>query len=342
VELLLPQRKNYIEKSIADFYGVSVLPQITVLKNPFASLETTMPWLYFFLQRIIFGWQAFRYARTHSHDVVYSREITLCFFLQLFCAGTVVFEDHEPKRSWVGLYRFFVKRLSKKVIVAQGLKELYTKWGVKPDTFVLAPNGVDLEEFDAVQKDRSVWTKLGISSEKKIILYTGHFYAWKGVYTLLDAASFLPEFQIVLIGGTPEDTKSIIKYIQKKELKNVTVEGFVSHSTVIHYMKSADVLTLPNTATEERSQKYTTPIKLFEYMACGVPIVASDIPSFQFYLQDGVNAKMFCPDDAQDMANKIQDIFQHAEKSRTLSDEALRQTQKFTWRNRVKIIRSFL
>ena len=99
-----------------------------------------------------------------------------------------------------------------------------------------------------------------VSSEKKIILYTGHFYRWKGTYTLLDSSRFMGEDTVIVcIGGTAGDYAEAQRYIEKQRLTNVYLVPFLSHVEVLSHLKSANVLVLPNTAKEERSLRYTTP-----------------------------------------------------------------------------------
>src|SRR3989344_1294613 len=228
-----------------------------------------------------------------------------------------------------------------KWIVAEHLKDIYSLYKVKEDSFIVVPNGVDLNEFENARLDRIVWKKFNLNPEEKIVLYVGHLYRWKGVYTLIDSAQFIKEAKVVLIGGTEEDRKRAEKYVFEKEIKNVLIHPFVPHKEAIVFMKSADVLVLPNTALEERSQKYTTPIKLFEYLASGVPIVASDIPSFHIFLNNNVNTLFFKPDDPKDLTKKIDIILQNPQIAKEISNKAKVDAAKYTWGKRAASVLEF-
>ena len=73
-------------------------------------------------------------------------------------------------------------------------------------------------------------------------------------------------------------------------------------------MRAADVLVLPNTALEDASKYETSPVKLFEYLSSGVPVVASDLPSIRDIVTDK-EVCFFTPDDPKDLAGKIQSIW---------------------------------
>ena len=102
------------------------------------------------------------------------------------------------------------------------------------------------------------------------------------------------------------------------------------------------MLVLPNTADEERSQKYTTPIKLFEYMASGVPIIASRVPSFDTYLKHNNNAYLFEPDNPENLAKQVNDLLKDRYIMKKISKQAKRDVAQYDWRRRAETIVRFI
>lgn len=341
VDLLIPVRRNHIKEGVVKFYDLKKSPHIIYIKNYFGLIETFCPAVYFPVQRFIFTWFAFIYVIFSGRKIIYTREITLAFLLSLF-GKKVLFEDHEPKNKFIFIYKFFIKHIYKKIVVAENLLKLYENSNVPRSSYIFVPNGVDLKEYDAVSPDRGVWRKIGLTGSEKIILYIGHFYKWKGVYTLLDAAQHVSSGTIVLIGGTKEDKSTVDDYIQKNKIENVKVVPFLPHHEIVKFTKSADVLVLPNTASEERSLRYTTPIKLFEYMASGVPIVASNVESFKFYLKDNLNAFLFEPDNSESLGIKINELLSDAGLCKIVSMKASHDVKEFTWGKRAESILHFI
>ncbi|PIR76863.1 MAG: hypothetical protein COU30_05595 [Candidatus Magasanikbacteria bacterium CG10_big_fil_rev_8_21_14_0_10_38_6] len=341
VRLLLPRRRNHITDGYRSFYHVEDNIPMTFVPNVFSFLETPFHKMYFFLQRVSFTIFAFFYGLFGKYDVIYSRELTVCFLLSIF-GKMVVFEDHEPKKRFRSLYFLFVRNITKKVVVAENLLSLYKQHDVPLDAILVAPNGVDVKEFEGVSRDVRVWQSAFSFSEKRpVVLYVGHFYKWKGIYTLIDAAAFI-DANVCLIGGIPQDRELVEKYIEEKGINNVYVHPFVKHHDIIRFIKSADVLVLPNTAKEERSASYTTPIKLFEYMVSGVPIVASDIESFSAYLVDEKNALLCSPDDSVDLAKKVTTLLTDNFLGKTISLAAYEKGCSFSWDSRASRILSFI
>ena len=339
VTFFYPSRKNIFEKSIFDFYNLDKKFNVRELLNPFIFLEKKVESVYFSLLRA-YLWCALTVIGVFKkNDAVLTREIVVAYVLSLF-GKKVIFEDHEPKRSFRWLYCHMVRKIKKKIIVAANMAAIYEKCGVDETTFTFIPNGVDLKEFEREKRDED-WLrkKINVSVQKKVVLYVGHFYKWKGVYTLLEAAPII-RGDVLLLGGTEIDTEKMKKYINGKDIKNVSLHSFVEHGEAVKFMKSADVLVLPNTSLEERSREYTTPIKMFEYMASGVPIVASDIPSFSNYLKHNRNAILVKPDDVIELVNAINYALKNDVNS--LSDKAKQDVLAYTWQSRADKIIDFI
>ena len=87
---------------------------------------------------------------------------------------------------------------------------------------------------------------------------------------------------------------------------------------------------------------YTTPIKLFEYMASGAPVVASDLPSFSKYLKDNENSLLFEPDNPKSLAEKVNTLLENHSMGEKLSNKAYSEVHEFTWQKRVEKILNFV
>jgi GxxExxY protein len=179
--------------------------------------------------------------------------------------------------------------------------------------------------------------KLNLPIDKKIILYTGHLYSWKGVQTLADASKYLSNnCLVVFVGGTEEDIRNFQFPISN--FQNVKLVGYRPHSEIPIWLKAADVLVLPNSGKEQISREFTSPMKLFEYMASGRPIVASNLPSISEILEDGKNALLFEPDNPQDLAEKINRILSDSNLSQRISTQAYEDVKNYSWDKRTLYI----
>ena len=79
--------------------------------------------------------------------------------------------------------------------------------------------------------------------DKKIALYTGHLYKWKGAHIFAETAKELPELDFYIVGGTDVDLK---RFKEKYNFKNLKYIGWQSHDEMPDWMNAVDVLILPN------------------------------------------------------------------------------------------------
>jgi len=103
------------------------------------------------------------------------------------------------------------------------------------------------------------------------------------------------------------------------------------------WMKSADILLVIGTKKNEYSYYQTSPMKLFEYMSSGVPVLAAHTPALRDMVSD-TQVFFYEPDDAEDFSRNIEEILGNVPRARQFASRAERYAQTFSWENRVKII----
>jgi glycosyltransferase involved in cell wall biosynthesis len=143
---------------------------------------------------------------------------------------------------------------------------------------------------------------------------------------------------IVLIGGVDTEYEEFKK---KYDAPNVHIIPHQSRERIPTLLKSADVLVLPNSAKATISRVHASPLKLFEYMASGVSIVASDVPSLHEILSEK-EAGFFKPDDSRSLADSIARALSEPGKSREKAYAAAEKVKRYTWRERARLIAEFV
>ena len=173
--------------------------------------------------------------------------------------------------------------------------------------------------------------------------YAGSAFRGKGVEILLRCARLMPDTGFHLI-GPGRSTCARLGPISP----NVIFHGRHSSPVAIGLLKSMDALLLAN----QRSViirsgadigRHTSPLKLFEYLATGVPIVASDLPIFNGVLQDGANALLTPAEDVDGFCRQLMRLKNEPELARAIGSQAqLDFAARHTWDHRAKNILEFI
>ena len=341
VTVVVPWRWNPLREDPFTYYGVERvfhivhIPSIDLLWLPFGKVLTfplqlvsfslsAAIWL--FLRYGVFG--KLRGAVIFSHD-----------HIPLFFAGLItpyIFYDiHDyPTRNW--FFRRVLTRARGFSVQTRGkVTALTHAFGIPAERIVAWPNGTDVERFRDLVPLSQARERLGIPRDRAVALYTGSLQHWKGVDTLVRAAALLPgNFRTYIVGGDADEIAPLqglaphaaITFVGKRPWREMPL-----------WLAAADILVLPNTGREEISRSWTSPMKLFEYMASGRPIVASDIPSIR-EIVDAATVFLAAPDDPQAFASAIEMAASGTADASTRARRAQAEATRYTWTARAEVI----
>ena len=272
VELIIPNRKNKIKESLFSFYGVKENFKVSFIKS-INFLDFSSGNIFFYLSKMFFLLRLV-FIKIDSEAIIYTRDPEIAWLFKLK-KHQVIYSAHNWPQSKEGLFKFFLKDIDYIVCNSKGTNSEFTKHNFI--NTLIAPNAVDLDEFDINNYEKDLLKELNLSDDKKIIMYVGHLYDWKGINVIIEVAELLKEKKdivFVLIGGTKKDIEKYRRIKKEKDLDNILILSHVKHNLIPKYLKLANILLLPNTSVTEESKKYTSPIKVFEYMASKKPILA--------------------------------------------------------------------
>ena len=147
--------------------------------------------------------------------------------------------------------------------------------------------------------------------------------------------------EVLIVGGIQRDINRIKKIIKEYKVNNVTLMGFIPPPQIPNFLRAADVLVLPSSSKTEKSCLYTSPLKLFEYMAARKPIVASRLPALQEILVDGESAVLCTPDNPEELAKSLKFLLSNKDLAEKFSERSFEIVQNYTWTNRSRQILKF-
>lgn len=328
VTLMVPQRTNPIQQDIFSFYGVDPLFKIIFVQS--------FDWMRFvrILGPFSFLLATYTFARgcvrilPKATDVVMTRDALVAYVLGGKGISCVYNAHHWSQRAV--LLRMLLSHIRGVVCNSSGTAEAVQRVMDVPVKRI--HNASDPNPYRGIDKE-TLRQELNLPVKERIVLYAGHLYGWKGFDTVLGAARLAlpdPSLKFVCIGGTEQYVKIYSEKVAREKLVNVLILGQKPKAMVPKYLAAADILLLPNSARSEESVRFTSPIKLFEYLASGVPIIASDLPSIRDVVDD--TSVQFVPaDDPIALAQAIRTSLIYPSEAAVRAQKGLAVASEHTW-----------
>lgn len=297
------------------------------------------------LARRIFPWRAAWRARQLGVDVVYT------WLYQSAAAGLLLgkltmIEMHDLPPGVFGpvWYRMFLRLPGRKrqLVITKALQTALSEQfslQLAPEENLIAPNGVDLTQYEDLPAPPAARTELGLP-EMPTVACTGHLYDGRGADLFLHLAPLMPDVHFLWVGGRPKD---VTRWRQKAAglgLENVSFVGFKPNSILPRYQAAAEILLMPyglsmGASSGENPVEFFNPMKMFDYMACTRPIITSDLPVIHEILGD--ESAVFLPPGAPDAwQTAIRDLLADPERMARLAAASRRDVQPYTWVARAK------
>ena len=192
--------------------------------------------------------------------------------------------------------------------------------------FRVVPDGVDLRQAEPLCPS--------LTNSRPMLLYLGSLHPWKGVEVLIEAMRRVEHAELRIVGGSEQRRRELTALSRSRGVSDrVVLNGPVAPAQRFAVIAGADICLLPLTRTSIAS-RYTSPLKLFEYMAAGKAIVTSDLPSVREVIEPGVHALTAQPEDPESFAQAIHTLLMDAELCARLGAAARARVEAFTWTRR--------
>lgn len=233
------------------------------------------------------------------------------------------------------------------VVVSEASKSELTERGYSEKNILVNPNGVDTNEYRPDIPAQPIRSQLGIDANDVVIGFIGTFGPWHGVEVLAEAFGRLlntnpslgKKVWLLLIGDgvTMAKTKKILSAHNATDRAIFT--GLIPQSFGPKYLAACDILASPNIRNNDNSRFFGSPTKLFEYMAMGRAIVASNLEQIGEILTDEVSAKLVEPGNAIALEKALEHVASSQAYRQKLATEARSiAVNRYTWRQHTQRI----
>lgn len=335
IQLFVPGRQSVSWEELAIHYGVQT-------RFPIHWVPAWKP-----LRYLDFTLQILLKSSAWKADVIYTRMIPVAVIASRL-HFPVILELHSPptgKRGPKALVNFLQSSNRKQlVLITQALKKILEEqmgMNLPENQVVIAPDGVDVERYENLPSPEDARRQLGIP-EKMTLLYSGSFYQGRGLEILFRLARELNELQFLWVGGNPEEKNAWQAKLDAAGIKNVILTGFVENAQMPLYQAAAEILLMPYgkkiaVSGGGNTAEFTSPLKVFEYLASGRAILSSDLP----VLHEVLNSKnvAFCaPDDPAAWKATILALVRNPERREMLARQAKLDAQTYSWQKRMETI----
>ena len=219
---------------------------------------------------------------------------------------------------------------------------LIDNYGVRPDRVRTVADGT------TVRPDGALTLRPADRAGTPSVFYVGQLYPWKGAGLVVDVAARVPDARFVIVGGMPNgargdpDVDALARRAREAGTSNrVDLRGYLPYRRVADVLRQASVALLP-LPDEPVARYFTSPLKLFDYMAAGLPIVASDLPALREVLRHEENALLARPDDPDAFAAAVRRLLAEPDLAARLGGQARLDVSRYSWDARAAALLGFL
>ncbi len=313
---------------------------------------------WYYLERTLFAWMVaffllFRRLLGKRCRAVYVREVICGYWLsgllRHLTGACLIYEAHElesrnPSRARGRLWQPFLERLDRILLQrADGVVSLTDTFARELAERSWCPAGRTAVLPDAYDEglyhplDRALCREaLSLPSDGQVLTYTGLTFSYRALDLLLKALGMLvprfPALRLELVGGRPAEIAALHEQARALGVEDrVHFWGTIPRTEVPRHLGAADVLVIPGTV----SGASASPLKMFEYMAMGRPIVCVDIPALREVLDDD-SAYFFPPGDAPALSRAIESALARPQEARVKGERARLRASAYTYGRRAE------
>ena len=241
-------------------------------------------------------------------------------------------------------------RLHGVICISGGLAHFYESHGVSHEKIQVAPSGIaahHLQQNNAASAH--IRRELHLAGSTPLVGYVGAYHtmgASKGVDGIVRAVAKLhaqiPSVVLLLVGVGEGGAQVVRAEAARSGLpeNSLCIVPRAAPADIPAYLQACDVLVMffPRA---EHYEHYMSPMKVFEYMASGVPIVTSDLPSIREVLSDE-DALFVPPEDEAALVRALQDTLLHKKNTALRAERARLKVYQYTWEERARAILAFI
>ena len=263
----------------------------------------------------------------HLHEP-FAPMLSVSALLKSNCVNVGTFHacHSKPRTYWLArpVFRRWLGMLHGKIAVSAPALDYVSRH--LPGDYRVIPNGIDIQHFSPNGPQHREFT-----DDKPNILFVGRFEKRKGLDYLLRACAKVKQhssnFRLIVVGPSTRLRPGYRKLVKDLGLTDVVFTGFVPSAELPLYYRNADIFCAPATGGESFG------IVLLEAMACGKPVVATDIDGYASLLTHGEEGLLVPPKDAESLAGALLTLLDDRASRSQMGAKGRIKSEKYSWQN---------
>ena len=336
-------------ESLHEYYGVEATFEARPLSAPFTPALMRSPAYLPVAKALAYSLDAMLRDSRVLPDVVFTRCATAAASMRRIyrwfgrAHPRVVFEAHEYPRD--RKRALALRQVDAVVAITDVLAaELQFTLGLAPERVLVAPDGVRASWLNGMDK-HDARSRLSLTVERPLVVFTGRLHP-DLVPMLCETAEGLREVaELIAVGSAPDDPDgrvlAQIQHAAEQRRLPVRFTGVVPAEMARVYQAAADVLVAPYSGTL-RWARYTSPLKVFEYMAAGRPMVISELPVLHEVLEHDVSAWFVEPNSGSAIAEGVKALLRRPDVADRIAARASQEAPQYSWTERARRIVRFI
>ena len=347
VELVIPWRYTAIKDDPFAYYSVD--PVFTIRRIPAIDVVFLGGFGFWIHKWSFFACVSIYLLCKRSLENIYVRgEDTYKALSFLIQSRRVFFESHIKQPGFEKDINLYKKAAGVTVVTRYYGQELAAA-GFDAQRVLYVPDAVDLALFETNPDQARLRVELGLPAKKYIVGYVGKLTTMghgKGTAELLEAFNKLsmekPSAFLLIVGANSDELTLLNREISSAHISadSFKVVPHIPHAKALKYMQASDVLVM-NYPMSAHYERYMSPLKLFEYMGSGTPIVTTDLTSVRDILHED-NATLVPPGDSDSLARALIHICSNPHSAREKAAQASVDVKEYTWEKRGRKILNFI
>jgi len=329
--------ESRLPESVKESYGVDVSNWNLVTYFSESARAMSLMITLIALPRVLFSSRS---------DMVLTRNLYAAFFLSLI-HRKILFETHQLEsgvRKWIQKWIIQSNNV-RTVMISKSLAHyLELHHNIQIDHPIVlhdaAPEGIRRLQPENRRGQFSMVSGIPLAEASQweaVCGYFGQLYAGRGIEIIEEMAASRPDCLFVVYGGSQEE----VEQRTASAPPNLRFLGHMPHPVARAVQASVDLLLMPYQVqvsigvNGHDTARWMSPMKMFEYLAAGVPVISSDLPVLREVLKNGVNAMLVAPDNVDEWLSALDYLVNHTEQASIIGQNAHElYLSEYTWSRR--------